>query len=87
MKNFQQKAASGFAAAVIGAASLAGSNADALTKEEIDSLTYLQVKGSGIANTCPTIAGGEAGLSLGNGSYEMSNFCMEPSTVKVRLIF
>lgn len=84
MKNFQQKAASGIAAAVIGAASLAGSNADALTKEEIDSLTYLQVKGSGIANTCPTIAGGEAGLALGNGSYEMSNFCMEPSTVKVK---
>lgn len=71
------------ATAALALASCAGA-ASALTKEEIDSLTYLQVKGSGIANTCPTIAGGEAGLSLGNGSYEMSNFCMEPSNVKVK---
>jgi len=77
----QQHAAAAAAAAVI-ATSVAGS-AMALTKEEIDSLTYLQVKGSGIANTCPTIAGGEAGLTLGNGNYDMTQFCMEPSTIKV----
>ena len=78
----KQAAASAAAAAAV-LASTCGA-AGALTKEEIDSLTYLQVKGSGIANTCPTIAGGEAGLSLGSGKYEMSNFCMEPSNIKVK---
>lgn len=74
--------AAALAAAAI-AVSAAPNMANALTKEELDSLTYLQVKGSGLANTCPTLQGGEAGLTFPAGEYNLQNFCMEPSKIDV----
>ena len=60
-------------------------SASALTYDELQGLTYLQVKGSGIANTCPVIEGGSSNLKdLKPASYKISKFCMEPTAFKVK---
>ncbi len=40
-------------------------SANALTYDELQGLTYLQVKGSGIANTCPVLESGSTNLKVG----------------------
>jgi len=56
-----------------------------LTFDEFQGLTYLQVKGSGLANTCPVIDGGSANLrNLPSGDYSFDDFCMEPTSFKVK---
>lgn len=46
-------------------------SAQALTFDDIQGLTYLQVKGSGIANTCPVIDAGSTNLKdLKAGTYK-----------------
>lgn len=60
-------------------------SANALTYDELQGLTYLQVKGSGIANTCPVIEGGSSNLKdLKPATYKISKFCMEPTAFKVK---
>jgi photosystem II oxygen-evolving enhancer protein 1 len=72
------------AAAAVASTLLAGS-AMALTYDELQSLTYLQVKGSGIANTCPIIADGSSKpTDIKSGSYNLTKFCMEPTTFQVK---
>merc|ERR1711881_396758 len=67
------------------AASLIGISAQALTFDELQGLTYLQVKGSGLANTCPVIEGGSTNLKdLPAGDYSFDKFCMEPTSFKVK---
>jgi len=57
----------------------------ALTFDELQGLTYLQVKGSGLANTCPVIEGGSSNLKdLPAGEYTFDKFCMEPTSIKVK---
>ncbi|GLC51899.1 hypothetical protein PLESTB_000560800 [Pleodorina starrii] len=78
------------AAAVVAASALVAGSANALTYDEIQGLTYLQVKGSGIANTCPVLEQGSTDLSeLAAGTYKVANFCMEPTsfTVKEESVF
>ena len=59
--------------------------AQALTYDELQGLTYLQVKGSGIANTCPVLEGGSSNLKdLKAGNYSMSKFCLEPTSFTVK---
>jgi hypothetical protein len=59
--------------------------ANALTYDELQSLTYLQVKGSGLANTCPVLSGGSTNLKdLKAGSYKLERFCMEPTAFQVK---
>ena len=59
--------------------------ANALTFDQLQGLTYLQVKGSGIANTCPVLDGGSSNLKdLKAGTYKLSNFCMEPTSFTVK---
>jgi hypothetical protein len=59
--------------------------ANALTFDELQSLTYLQVKGSGIANTCPVLSTGSTNLKdLKSGSYKLERFCMEPTSFSVK---
>merc|ERR1719221_2215300 len=61
------------------------SSTQALTFDELQGLTYLQVKGSGLANTCPVIEGGSNKLSeLSAGDYIFDKFCMEPTSFKVK---
>jgi photosystem II oxygen-evolving enhancer protein 1 len=74
---------SAFAAAF--AATLITGSAHALTFDELQGLTYLQVKGSGLANTCPIIEGGSTNpLDLPTGDYTFDKFCMEPTSFKVK---
>jgi len=59
--------------------------AEALTYDEFQGLTYLQVKGSGLANTCPVIDKGSTNVAdLPAGNYEFSKFCLEPTSFKVK---
>ena len=59
--------------------------AQALTYDELQGLTYLQVKGSGIANTCPVLEGGSSNLKdLKPGDYQISKFCLEPTSFTVK---
>jgi hypothetical protein len=60
-------------------------SANALSFDELQGLTYLQVKGTGIANTCPNLTSGSSNYKdLKPGSYKMSNFCLEPTSFTVK---
>jgi photosystem II oxygen-evolving enhancer protein 1 len=72
-------------AAVLGASALVANAASALTYDEIQGLTYLQVKGSGIANTCPVMDGGSSNLKdLKPGNYTINKLCLEPTSFTVK---
>eukprot|EP00429_Kryptoperidinium_foliaceum_P010513 CAMPEP_0176002198 /NCGR_PEP_ID=MMETSP0120_2-20121206/522_1 /TAXON_ID=160619 /ORGANISM="Kryptoperidinium foliaceum, Strain CCMP 1326" /LENGTH=208 /DNA_ID=CAMNT_0017334777 /DNA_START=52 /DNA_END=678 /DNA_ORIENTATION=- len=64
--------------ALAGAAALSimAQPAQALTKSEINELTYLQVKGTGLANRCPEVVG-EDTISPKNGQ-KLVDMCIEP---------
>jgi photosystem II oxygen-evolving enhancer protein 1 len=80
-----QKADISKAAAAVVATSLLAGSAQALSYDDLQGLTYLQVKGSGIANTCPVIEGGSTNLKdLKAGSYKFDKFCMEPTSFTVK---
>jgi photosystem II oxygen-evolving enhancer protein 1 len=60
-------------------------SAQALTYDELQGLTYLQVKGSGLANTCPVIEGGSTNLKdLKAGAYSFEKLCLEPTSFTVK---
>ena len=45
----------------------------------------MQVKGSGIANTCPVMEGGSSNLKdLKPGNYTINKFCLEPTSFTVK---
>jgi photosystem II oxygen-evolving enhancer protein 1 len=50
--------------------------AQALTKSEVNSLTYLQVKGTGLANRCPEVVG-EDSIKPSSGQ-KLVEMCIEP---------
>ncbi|KXZ54374.1 hypothetical protein GPECTOR_5g453 [Gonium pectorale] len=81
-----QKVEFGQAAAAVAAASvLVAGSANALTFDELQGLTYLQVKGTGIANTCPVLETGSTDLKeLKAGTYKLQNFCIEPTSFTVK---
>lgn len=59
--------------------------AQAVTYDELKGLTYLQVKGSGLANICPVVVGGTSNLSsLSAADYSFEKFCLEPTSFKVK---
>merc|ERR1712174_122673 len=88
--NFVEKVkdASKVAAAIGASVLVAGSavpSAQALTFNEKQALTYLQAKGSGLANTCPVLDDGVSDLkSLKAGDYNISKFCLEPTSFEVK---
>nr|7PNK_O Chain O, PsbO [Dunaliella salina]7PNK_o Chain o, PsbO [Dunaliella salina] len=56
-----------------------------LTYDELQGLTYLQVKGTGIANTCPVVEQGTSNVrELKPGDYKLEKFCMEPTSFTVK---
>merc|ERR1711988_1598418 len=72
-------------AAILAAVTFVGNSAQALTYDELQGLTYLQVKGSGLANTCPVIESGSTNLKeLPAGEYTFDKFCLEPTSFKVK---
>jgi photosystem II oxygen-evolving enhancer protein 1 len=64
--------------AIAGAAALTllSAPAQALTKSEINELTYLQVKGTGLANRCPEVIG-EDTIKPASGA-KLVEMCIEP---------
>merc|ERR1712159_299473 len=71
--------------AVFTTAALVSAPALALTFDKLQGLTYLQVKGSGLANTCPVIESGSTNLKeLPSGDYTFDKFCLEPTSFKVK---
>merc|ERR1719313_1179748 len=72
-------------AATAGLAAATAKKSMALDYNQLQGLTYLQVKGSGIANTCPLMSSGTTNLKdLPAGNYAFSKFCMEPTSFKVK---
>eukprot|EP00246_Nothoceros_aenigmaticus_P015861 TRINITY_DN6860_c0_g1_i1.p1 TRINITY_DN6860_c0_g1~~TRINITY_DN6860_c0_g1_i1.p1 ORF type:complete len:375 (+),score=76.53 TRINITY_DN6860_c0_g1_i1:118-1125(+) len=55
-----------------------------LTYDEINSKTYLEVKGSGTANQCPVIAGGTDSFEFKAGDYYIKKLCLEPTSFTVK---
>jgi photosystem II oxygen-evolving enhancer protein 1 len=55
-----------------------------LTYDEIQSKTYMEVKGTGTANQCPTIDGGSETFSFKPGKYAGKKFCFEPTSFTVK---
>ncbi|KAG0515842.1 hypothetical protein BDA96_10G312100 [Sorghum bicolor] len=55
-----------------------------LTYDQIQSLTYMEVKGTGTANQCPTIDGGVEAFPFKAGKYQMKKLCLEPTSFTVK---
>eukprot|EP00525_Craspedostauros_australis_P007827 CAMPEP_0198111812 /NCGR_PEP_ID=MMETSP1442-20131203/3739_1 /TAXON_ID= /ORGANISM="Craspedostauros australis, Strain CCMP3328" /LENGTH=307 /DNA_ID=CAMNT_0043768387 /DNA_START=73 /DNA_END=996 /DNA_ORIENTATION=- len=64
------------ALAGVAAFSLMGQPANAITKAELNELTYLQVKGTGLANRCPEVVG-EDSITPKSGQ-KLVDMCIEP---------
>ena len=92
VKDFAEKFvdASKMAAFALATSALVVSGASAegapkrLTFDEIQGKTYLEVKGSGTANQCPTIDGGVEKFAFKPGKYELKKFCLEPTSFTVK---
>ncbi|XP_016491746.1 oxygen-evolving enhancer protein 1, chloroplastic-like [Nicotiana tabacum] len=67
---------------------VSGANAEGvpkrLTYDEIQSKTYMEVKGTGTANQCPTIDGGVDSFAFKPGKYNAKKFCLEPTSFTVK---
>lgn len=55
--------------------------AEAISRETLDSLSYTQVKGTGLANRCPEVSG-EDSITVG-GSGKIVDMCIEPKQFQV----
>lgn len=80
-----QKAA-GVAAALVLAAGAQSASAGPFTRTEIASLTYDQIKGTGLANTCPMVEDATDGASIklsGGKKYKIQELCLEPTSFQL----
>merc|ERR1719230_2554177 len=77
--------AAGLAAALALTAGVQSASAGPFTRSEIASLTYEQIKGTGLANTCPKVEGGSSNsIKLASGkTYKIDEFCLEPTSFQV----
>jgi len=57
-------------------------NAEAITKADLESLSYLQVKGTGLANRCPEVKG-EGKITVSGNNVKLVDLCIEPKTWQV----
>ncbi|EOD09025.1 oxygen-evolving enhancer protein 1 of photosystem II [Emiliania huxleyi CCMP1516] len=74
----------GMAAAVL-AVGVQSASAGPFTRTDIASLTYQQIKGTGLANTCPVVEqvdGMKTEIKVG-GNYKIDEFCLEPTSFQV----
>merc|ERR1719310_130745 len=81
----EQWKAAGLAAALALATGVQSASAGPFTRSEIASLTYEQIKGTGLANTCPKVEAGGAGpIKIAGGKkYKIEEFCLEPTSFQV----
>lgn len=72
------------AALALSAGTVAPAVAGPFTRNEIASLTYQQIKGTGLANTCPQVEkGGSDTIRVGGGKYKIEELCLEPTKFQV----
>lgn len=76
-----KKAATGALAVFAGLSIFAAPPSEAITRDTLDSLSYTQVKGTGLANRCPEVEG-EGTISVG-GNGKIVDMCIEPKTFQV----
>jgi len=72
----------GAVAAGVLATNLGVAPSEAISKDELNSLSYLQVKGSGLANRCPTAVGSG---SISAGKLKITDMCIEPTQFQVEV--
>jgi len=75
-------------AAVVAAAIVLGgvqsASAGPFTRTDIASLTYEQIKGTGLANTCPKVEeGGGSTISVSGAKAKIDELCLEPTKFQV----
>jgi photosystem II oxygen-evolving enhancer protein 1 len=75
-----KQAAAGALAAFAALTTLAGP-VEAITKDQVNGLSYMQVKGTGLANRCPEVIG-EGKIDV-NGKRRLVDLCIEPKTFQV----
>merc|ERR1719498_880317 len=75
--------AAGLAAALAVGAGVQGASAGPFTRSEIQSLTYEQIKGTGLANTCPKLEGNAGKIAVGGKKLKIDEFCLEPTSFQV----
>jgi len=76
--------AAGLAAALALATGVQSASAGPFTRSEIASLTYEQIKGTGLANTCPQVeGGGDQTIKVGGKKMRINDFCLEPTSFQV----
>jgi len=82
MKNI----AAGLATAGMASLGFLGASHAAYTFDEFQGLSYNDVKGSGMANTCPVLKTGSSDVKgeLKAGSYKFDRFCIEPTSFQVK---
>ena len=73
----------GLAAALALATGVQSASAGPFTRSEIASLTYEQIKGTGLANTCPTVESPSGGSIKVAGKGRMQDLCLEPTSFQV----
>lgn len=78
--NFK-KAATGALAIFAGLSLFTAPPSEAVTRDTLDSLSYTQVKGTGLANRCPDVEGEET-ISVSGGA-KIVDMCIEPKNFQV----
>jgi photosystem II oxygen-evolving enhancer protein 1 len=85
-KSFVQNAMenAGKLVATVATTALIAGAANAITYDQLQGLSYLEVKGSGLANVCPVLNEGTEDLkAIKPGNYKMDKFCLEPTEFNV----
>merc|ERR1719486_630534 len=83
-KDLTAKALSAGVAAVVAlSAGMSPAHAGPFTQSEIASLTYEQIKGTGLANTCPIVEKGGGGDIKTSGLKSIDELCLEPLSFQV----
>lgn len=81
--NGYQKVAAGLAALPL-AFSLGAADANALSSADVRSLTYQQIKGTGLANRCPEVEVNGDSIELQKGTkYKITDLCLEPKSFQI----
>ena len=58
--------------------------ANAITSEQVRSLTYEEVKGTGLANRCPELSGSSGELTIDSArKFKIADLCLEPKSFQI----
>ncbi|EIE27669.1 33kDa oxygen evolving protein of photosystem II, partial [Coccomyxa subellipsoidea C-169] len=62
-----------------------GQAASAITYDQLQNMSYNEVRGTGLAAVCPLIEEGSTNLAdLKPGTYKLKNLCLEPTKIQVQ---